>query len=157
LEELWRALADPDPAVATPARWRLAVPGCVAFIRGKLAEGGARPADGEVARLLAGLDAPDFASREAASNRLAELGEGVVPDLERHLRTATSPEVVARVEVLLKRRFAWTPDRGLSLRDVRALEEAGTSEAREVLKAGQPGLASPLVAPAAAAAAEPVR
>lgn len=57
----------------------------------------------EVERLVSELGHDDFRTREAASRRLAELGEAARPVLERALAQTQSPEVTWRAEQLLRR------------------------------------------------------
>jgi hypothetical protein len=89
-----------------------------------------RRADG--GRLLAELDDPDYARREVATRRLADLGElaGV------GLRQRPSPEVRRRIEGLLAEpRLVLAAEARRRLRAVRVLECIGTLEARQHLEA----------------------
>src|SRR5262245_20730810 len=79
------------------------------------------PTDAELDRLFADLDSDDFATREKASRRLAELGELAVPGVRKRLARTESAEVRKRAENFLDRFDTVTlkPDR---LRQMRAVE-----------------------------------
>jgi hypothetical protein len=89
-----------------------------------------------VAKLIADLDADEFATRENASAELEKLGSAAVPALRRVLAGKPSEEVRRRTERLLDRLGGrgLTSDELLALRGVEVLERAGTPEAKELLK-----------------------
>jgi hypothetical protein len=143
LEKLWDDLAGRDAARAYRAGWALVEePGqAVAFLRGRL-----RPvvlADARrVRRLLADLDADDFAVREAASRELARLGAEAEPALRGALAGKPSAEVRRRVKDLLAEPPTPTPAALRDSRAVQVLERIATTESRRVLAAlagGEPG------------------
>jgi RNA polymerase sigma factor (sigma-70 family) len=136
LERLWADLAGRDAARAYRAGWALVEEPAkaVAFLRGRL-----RPvvlADARrVRRLIADLDADDFAVREAASRGLAQLGAEAEPALRAALAGKPSAEVRRRVKDLLAEPVTPTPAALRDSRAVQALERIGTAEARRVLAA----------------------
>jgi WD40 repeat protein len=138
-DTVWAALADADPAVARPAVERLVrhPAAAVALLKARFVPP-PEPAPADVPSLIRDLDSETFAVREAASRKLAELGESAGPALREAARTTTSGEVRRRVGVLLGRLTSpWQlPLGGDRLRGVRAvevLERIGTAEAKAVL------------------------
>jgi hypothetical protein len=140
LEALGKELASTDAVKAYRAAGRLlAAPReAVPFLEGRLRPEPADPArQKEIARLIADLDADDFAAREKATARLGELGATAEPALRKALEGRPTAEVRARAERLL----AKSPAAGLAplppaqLRALTVLERLGTPEARDVLKA----------------------
>jgi RNA polymerase sigma factor (sigma-70 family) len=93
----------------------------------------------QVARLLADLDSPEFATREAATAELGKLGRRVEAELRKALAETASPEVRRRAEKVLA---LWAPSEAAEysaedareLRAVWALELAGTAAARTLLE-----------------------
>lgn len=133
----WDTLVEDNPVNAYPAVWQLAdYPAeVVRFLRGKFALAPAADAD-EWPKLIAGLDSPRFAEREAASKRVRELGRAAEDPLRQALRQGPSPEQVARIEALLAALDPPARLRGDDLRAVRAvavLEMCGTPDARRLL------------------------
>jgi hypothetical protein len=94
------------------------------------------PADAaRVARLVTDLDAEAFAAREKAAAELERLGPLARPALERAARTSPSAEVKRRAEALLAAiavRLAGEDRR--ALRAVEVLVQAGTRQARDLLR-----------------------
>jgi hypothetical protein len=148
LEALWSDLAGDDGGKAHRAVWTLvAGPSkSVPFLKERLHPVPAIDAK-QLQRLIADLDSPQFAVREAAGKKLASFGE----QAERALRQARagklSLEVRKRLETLLAdaemagRGIVRSPEVLRALRAIRALEQIGTREAREVLQtlaAGDP-------------------
>jgi RNA polymerase sigma factor (sigma-70 family) len=136
LEALWADLAGDDAGRAHRAIWRMALAPrqAVPFLEGHL-----RPqtqADaGQVERLLADLNSPSFAVRKKATAALESLGEATGPALRAALRDQRSLEVRQRLEQLVDRfEPQKSPARFRELRAVEVLEQAGTSQARQVLK-----------------------
>ena len=135
LAALWDDLADADAGKAYRAGWRLASDpeASVPFLSKRL-----RPAEvdaGAVAKALAALDSNDFDEREAASRRLAALGDLVGPALRTALEGKPSDEARRRLEELLHRLDGpvEAPDQARALRCVEVLERVGSEEARRLL------------------------
>jgi RNA polymerase sigma factor (sigma-70 family) len=136
LDSCWADLAGADAGKAVGALARLAdVPEqALALLRDRLRAARAVPAD-ELRRLLADLDADEFARRQAATNRLTELGELADSALRDALSGRPAPEVRRRLESLLSEpRPVRSPEAIRHLRAVRLLEGIGTPEARQLLK-----------------------
>jgi hypothetical protein len=117
-------------------------PRAAGFLREKLAP--VPPPDrGRMAKLLADLDSDQFRVRESAAKELAGLGRLAVPALEAALRAQPTLETRLRLEKILEPLKAGpTLAEARPLRAVRALELAGTAEARAVLRVwagGAPG------------------
>jgi RNA polymerase sigma factor (sigma-70 family) len=140
LQNAWNDLGGRDAVRAYRAIWVLTQGGDrgVKFLGERL-----RPASAEVGkevkRLVADLDHDDFARREEAGRRLAELGLTVEPALRTALVSRPSPEVRRRVVALLARIAAsGEGEDGDPLRTARALvvlERIGTPQARRLLTA----------------------
>ncbi|HEY7424695.1 MAG TPA: sigma-70 family RNA polymerase sigma factor [Gemmataceae bacterium] len=93
------------------------------------------PSAKELRRLLADLDHAQFERREAATKRLAELGELAQTALREALQRQPSLEVRRRIDNLLAAsRQVHVPEERRHLRAVRILEAIGTREARQVLE-----------------------
>jgi hypothetical protein len=135
-EACWTHLAGDDAGRALAASSQLldAPDQAVALLRDRLHPVKAPPPE-DVRRLLAALDDPKFARREAAAKRLAELGELADGALRAALSGGPSPEVRRRIEGLLAEpRRVQVPELRRSLRGVRVLESIGTAEAQRVLR-----------------------
>jgi hypothetical protein len=155
LDAWWRDLAGEDAGKAYKAVWRLAgaPAGSVPLLRERLRP--AAPADGRrVERLVADLDADEFAAREAASRELAALGQQAEAALRREVARPASTEAKRRAERLLTRLEAGRlPDEHLrALRALEVLEAAGTPAARELLRALAKGAPDAALTQEAAAA-----
>jgi WD40 repeat protein len=134
LAALWADLAADNPARAQQAVAELtAAPAAVPFLAKALAREWTLP--GDIAGLLADLDAAAFARRERAAKELEKAGEAVMPALRRALEAKPSPEARRRLADLLERLDQPEPSpRQLRLtRALQALESAGTAEARRAL------------------------
>jgi WD40 repeat protein len=137
-ESLWSGLQG-DAAEAWPAAWRLAECPDVAvpLLRKRLKPVRAAAVD-VTTPLLADLDSESFARRQAAAEKLQELGPRAEPALRRALEGKPSAEVRRQVEALLE--ALASPGRPLTseeLREVRAvaaLSRAGGGEARRLLE-----------------------
>jgi RNA polymerase sigma factor (sigma-70 family) len=136
LDSLWADLLADDAARAYKAidKMTAAPEQTVPFLREQLQA----KTDSEVKmaeRLIANLDSNQFALREAAGKKLAELGEQAEPALRRALAGKPSAEVRRRAEAMIA---APRPiPAGSFLRELRAvwvLERIGTPAAREVLE-----------------------
>jgi HEAT repeat protein len=95
----------------------------------------AEPASAEkVKRLIKELDSKEFQVREAASRRLAELGEQTEPLLEAALKAKPTLEQRRRIEQLLSAiPMLQPPEQLRGLRAIEVLEHIGTPEAQDVL------------------------
>ncbi len=88
-----------------------------------------------IKRLLADLDSPDFAVREAASKELEQLGDVVEGALREALKNKPSAEVGRRVQAILDHpRLVRSPDALQRMRAIRVLELIGRPEARKILE-----------------------
>jgi RNA polymerase sigma factor (sigma-70 family) len=144
LEQAWADLASVDARTAHAAIWGIvAVPErAVAFLGARLRPAAPLRGD-EIRKLLADLDSTQYERREAASRRLADLGEMAEAALEEALKADPSAEKRRRIEQLLATpRVVRIPEQLRSLRAVEALEHIGNGEARRVLEGiagGAPG------------------
>jgi RNA polymerase sigma factor (sigma-70 family) len=139
LEALWADLGDTDAAKAWHAVWRLAdaPQEALAFLRDRIKPYPTAPA--EVTRkLLADLDSDSFEVREAAMERLKELGLQAEPALRAALTAKPSLEMKRRIEPILAALSETMPKPSPeNLRQLRALivlERIGTPEARRLLE-----------------------
>jgi WD40 repeat protein len=145
LDQLWADLAGADASRAFRAIWALAAaaPQTVPWLGERLRP--VLPADPRrVARLIAGLDSEEFATRERAARELEALGESAGPALRKAVAGGPSAEVRRRVAHLLDQvdRPASSPERLRVLRAIEVLEHSATPEARRVLgrlAGGMPG------------------
>lgn len=138
LETLWKQLAGEDAGAAGEAINRLvdnprdAVPFLAKQVR-PVATADAQ----KVARLIADLDARDFASRQRAAQELLKLGELVDEGLRAALAAKPPLEVQRRIEQLLPQLYGRYPLTDLHLiqaiRAIEALERIGTPEAQAAL------------------------
>jgi RNA polymerase sigma factor (sigma-70 family) len=134
----WDDLGNADAARAFEATCRLlaAPPQAVPYLRQRLRPAAA-PDPARLARLIAQLDAEDFATRNKASAELAALGFGAEAALRQALARGLPPEARRRARELLGglgRSAEW-------LRTTRALgvlERAGAREALKELAGGAP-------------------
>jgi hypothetical protein len=155
LEILWRQLADPNPARADPAIWRLhaAPSSSIPFLQ--KVRPTVQPADPKlVQRLLQQLDAETFAVRQRAEEDLAKLEEGAANALRAFLQSKPSPEAARRAKRLLAAAEAAidAPESLRIQRTVMVLEQIGTLEAQKVLQLWSRGVASALLTREAKAA-----
>src|SRR4029077_11300470 len=103
--------------------------GAVALLRDRLKPIATVDPD-HLKRLLAQLDAPEYAEREKASRVLAALGERVRPKLQAAMRTTSSAEVRQRLGLLLvDSSVILSPERWRQFRSIALLERIGTREA----------------------------
>jgi hypothetical protein len=135
-------MADADAPRACRALWRLAdARGGLPFLREKLRPV-RHPGPGRLARLVADLGSPDYATREEATRGLKGLGEAARGALEKAREDVTAPEVRLRAERLLRHMNPRAPERLREARALQLLEYLGTSEARRQLAdlaGGAPG------------------
>jgi RNA polymerase sigma factor (sigma-70 family) len=143
LERCWTDLAGVDAAAAFRAvRLLAAAPGpAQSILRDRLMP--VEPADPQrVRRLLQDLDSSSFAVRDKATAELGQLADRAVPVLQRALAAAPALEIRRRLEQVLSRLEAGTPEALRAMRAVEALEWMATPEARRLLTelaAGAPG------------------
>jgi RNA polymerase sigma factor (sigma-70 family) len=155
-EGLWADLGA-DAAKAWAALWRLteSPEGAVPLLAKHLKPVATAPAE-EMAALLADLDSPTFAKREAASKRLKELGLAAEPALRAKLDAGPTLELRRRIEALLKDLAQApelpTPESVRDLRAVAALGRIDSPEARKVLQRVAQGPPSARLTSAASAA-----
>ena len=140
---MWADLAGPDAAKAYQAVQALAaVPKqAVPLLRQRLRPVG-MPDRARFVRLLADLGSNKFAVRQRAAAELEMQGAAVEGLLRQALADKPDPEVRRRLEGLLDKLDAGSPDRLRILRAVEALEHAGGAEAKrflEELAGGAPG------------------
>jgi hypothetical protein len=137
LAGLWDDLADDGPkAYRAIGRLAAAPKEAVPLLRQKVRPAAAPDAKA-LARLLADLDAEDFAAREGAMAKLRRLGDLAGPALRRYLVGAPRPEGRRRAEEIVAELDLQVPPREQlrELRAVEALEWAGGAAAVEVLRA----------------------
>lgn len=144
LDRLWEALAGNDAAKAHTAGWELTdrPEQTLALVGERLKP--VRAADAAVVRrLVADLDAPAFADREAAAKSLRGLGDSAVPALRAALKAGLPAESAARVERLLTEASAPIPPADVlrALRAVAVLQRIETEDARKLLEQLASGLA----------------
>jgi hypothetical protein len=155
LDGWWRDLAGADGEKAYKAVWRLAAAPeqAVPLLRERLRRAAAVDAR-RVERLVADLDADDFAARESATRELEKLGQRAEAALRRVVAKPASREAKRRAERLLARLDAGQlpPEQVRALRAVEALEAAGPPEAREVLRTLAKGAPDTMLTQEAAAA-----
>jgi hypothetical protein len=138
-EPLWTDLAGDDAARAYRAIRKLAASPALSipFLRKKL-QPVAAVDEKRLSRLIADLDSDDFAIRQKATAKLAELGDQPLSTYRKMLEGKPSLEIRRRLESLLEKAGpAWwsvSGERLRSLRAVETLELAGTKEARQVLE-----------------------
>jgi RNA polymerase sigma factor (sigma-70 family) len=136
----WDDLAGDDAAKAYQAVWALAdgPSAALPFLRGRLrpAAPATGPSDKQAAALIAQLDAPAFATREAAEKELRGFGDAALPALRTALEGKPSGEQRERLKRLVTAATSVVPTVELlqQLRAVAALEQAGTAEAKTILK-----------------------
>jgi WD40 repeat protein len=148
LRRWWEDLRDDNPGTAYRAVWRFAAAPeqGLPFLAASLPPVKI-PDPAVVARLIEGLDSPEFEVRETSSQKLEQLGEPVVEALRRKAADGKpTPEQAQRIKELLATLAPPVPG-GVHLRATRAvavLEQIGSPEARKVLvslAAGAPGAA----------------
>ncbi|MBO0698641.1 MAG: PQQ-binding-like beta-propeller repeat protein, partial [Zavarzinella sp.] len=141
VRDLWAAIGDTSP-VAGRAGVERAVrdPAALKTLMERFRPPPEEP-DPPVAARIADLDSDSYATREAASKKLRELGAKAEPALRRALAAARSAEARRRLEDILAAvapAVETLPVPAETLRGVRAievLERVGTPEARELLQA----------------------
>jgi hypothetical protein len=134
VQALWDGLSGGDAAKAYQSK-RALVSGeqAVPLLRERVRPVRLEP--GQLARLVAGLEARQFKTRDKAAKELAKLGELARPALTRALEGKPSLEVRRRIEDLLNTLSKALPsaEEVTALRAVEVLEGIGTAAARTVL------------------------
>jgi RNA polymerase sigma factor (sigma-70 family) len=137
LGALWTDLAGGDAARAYRALRALAAAPeqTIPFLRQHVRPAAA-PDPKHLARLIADLDADEFAVREVATRALENLGPPARPALRRAMEGRPSDEVRHRIERLLERPEGSALPAGElgTWRALEVLEHIGTAEARRVLE-----------------------
>jgi WD40 repeat protein len=153
LGTLWSDLAGDAPQ-ADRALWSLALAPAqsLTFLKVQLQPRPPARAD-QVSKLIADLENERFAVRQKAAQALDALGELAEGILRKTLEGNVTLETRQRVEQILQNRVK---DVLRQLRAIDALEQIGTSEAREVLLSLANGTPNPRVADAANAALQRV-
>src|SRR5579884_2859236 len=136
-KECWDDLAAEDAARAHRAVWTLidAPRESIPFLKARLHP--VRTVSREqLDRWIQALDADTFEARERAMTELEKLGELAEPALRRVLENKPTLEQRRRIEPILAKLDAAIPSGETlrSLRAVRVLEHASTSEARQLLR-----------------------
>jgi WD40 repeat protein len=157
---LWTVLAGEDAEKAYRAIWSLSADASqsVPFLKARLRP--IAPADPQrLARLLAQLDSDVFENRQQATQELEPLAELSAPVLRHALKDRISLESRRRIENLLQTINTQSPplDKLRQLRAIEALEQLGTAEACEMLRALAAGTAEALWTQDAKAALERLR
>jgi WD40 repeat protein len=132
----WDDLASPDAAVGYRAAWALIADpaGAVSTLRAKLPPA-AEPKAEELARLIARLDSDEFATREAATRALTNLGPLAAPALRAALAAKPTAEARERITKLLDRMATeLSPADRRAVRALLVLERIGSADARALLK-----------------------
>jgi RNA polymerase sigma factor (sigma-70 family) len=137
LNECWNDLAEEAAGRAHRAVWTLirAPRESVAFLKAHLHPVKSVSRE-QFDRWIQDLDAESFEVRQKASAELAKLGELAERDLRRALENKPTLEQRRRVEPILAELESKIPSGEAlrSLRAVRVLEHAGTTEARQLLR-----------------------
>jgi WD40 repeat protein len=130
LEALWSDLAGPADK-SDKAIWRLVATAkqSLPVLAERLKPVSAIPSE-QAAKLVAGLDAKDFAIRQQAARELDDMGEAAEPALRKSLEANLPLEVRHRIEQILENR---DQDMFRKVRAIEALEHIGTVDARDVL------------------------
>jgi WD40 repeat protein len=138
LDAWWEALADGRALVARQAMAQLARhPAAATRFLGKRLRPATTPDAGRVAALVRDLSSPDFATRERATDALAQLGELASRALNKAAPASAGPETRRRLRQALDRasRLGYR-----KLRAVAVLEEIGDDGAVRVLESLGKGL-----------------
>jgi hypothetical protein len=134
-ERFWTDLRDAEAVKAHAALWTLAAAPqqAVPFFKEHL-HPVPRVAPDRLQRLIADLDADEFARREQASRELAKLGSEAEPALRKASDSKPSLETRRRVDALLKDlacQTEMTPNALRQLRAIQVLEQIGSPRSAE--------------------------
>jgi hypothetical protein len=135
-DELWKSLAGTPPKAGVAIHELVNRPTiALTLFRDKLAPAGeAASSEADTAKLIAALDAPAFADREAAGKKLLASLRHVEPALRAALAAATSPEQKQRLTALLAAADKFTPDELRHIRAMEVLERIGTPAAADLAR-----------------------
>jgi hypothetical protein len=122
---------DSDPAYVAITHLQAHPPQAVALLKSKMKVLVAPAAEWTVLRIK-DLDAAEFRKREKATSELAEVGELVLPQLRDALAKA-SPEARERLNALIPKAAAMTPEKLRAIRACEVLEGTATPEAKALL------------------------
>jgi hypothetical protein len=161
LQALWADLGDGDAERAYRAIGALAAAAksALPFLHQQL-QPVAAPDPKHVARLVADLDAEEFAVRDKAMLELGTVGRLAEPALKQALARPSSLEHKRRLETLLQQfeKLVLGPEELRSYRAMEALEHIGTADARAILeRLAREGPGTSLVTREARAAMERLR
>ena len=136
VEPSWRTLLGDDARAAYEAIRALASSGegAVRLLARHLEPAAAIDAK-RIDACLRDLDSDEFEVRKRATRDLEQLGDQVVPALERCLAGRPSLEVRKRVEQVLEKALAPNPQRLRQSRALEALERMGGDGARRLIEA----------------------
>jgi WD40 repeat protein len=148
-QQLWTQLARPTAADAFPAMGQLVGQPemAVAFLKEKLQPDKAKVVGpDEIRQWLAELDDEKFKVREQAAKSLRELGERVLPELHKVMKTKITLEMRVRLEKIMNdiQGMKLLPEELRQHRAVAVLEQIRSKEARQLLEElarGSPGAA----------------
>jgi uncharacterized protein with WD repeat len=140
LDALWSDLAGDDARKAYSAvrNLRAAPADSLPFLRDRLKPKPAGADAKKIADLIADLDNDEFDRREKATKDLEGLGRAAESAMRKALAGSPSAEAKVRLGKLLDRLGTdapLSPEQNRDIRAVRAIEGAGTPEARKILEA----------------------
>ncbi len=141
LEQWWSDLASDDARRAYRAVCELSDrPDAVALFRDRLKPATEGPRE-PIRKLIADLNSPEFARRDAAKKQLIDLDEQAAPALRAALLGPLSEEQRRRIEQLLSALdIVRSPERLRHLRALEVLERIGTPDAERVIRTLAAGL-----------------
>ena len=133
---LWKELGAEAPVADRAIRILIGVPELALRLTSNQLHPIANANIQHIARLVADLDAAEFATREQASRELEEMGELTAGWLRKALETQPSPELRTRVNGLLAKleNGLLTGERLREARAVEVLERISTPDARQLLE-----------------------
>jgi RNA polymerase sigma factor (sigma-70 family) len=138
VEGLWTDLFSDDGHKSYRAMWTLAAAPkeAMPLLRSQLKPAAATDAD-RLKHLIKSLDADEFEARESATEELEKIGAAAEAALRKVLQGQPSAEVKQRVELLLGklRTASASPEQVREARALELLEQLGTPEATDLLKA----------------------
>jgi hypothetical protein len=146
LATCWAGLAADDVDEAAETRhWLTRAPGAdrqtVPFLKARLRPD--PPADvNRLERLVAQLEDESFQTREKAQRELEDVGDLASGILKKTLAARPSPELRRRIERILDRSKAASPEKRQCLRAIDVLEQLASPDAKDLLRTlseGAPG------------------
>jgi len=143
LNEMWKTLADTDPAQAYAAMGKLAATSEQAIaLLGQRLQPVPESQQQQIDVLMQQLDSPKYAERESAMRRLASLREAFEDALWQALVADPPLEVYQRLQTILARPLSpLPPDTLRNLRAIRLLEWLDTPDSQRLLTAMAAGAA----------------